>query len=165
MKQKTRYTDEQLQSSTILMYGSKSTYNYARKNKLMHLPSENTVRKRTGHFQCDPGYQEDILNLLKERATAMDPISRNCALIFDECDLKGVWSYNQRLRQNFPPCKKLLVVMVRGLVQGFKEIVYFKGDQMMTEDLLMELVEKIEETGIKTRIISCDMGNQQVLKI
>ena len=96
----------------------------------------------------------------------MDPIQRNCSLIFDECDLKGVWSYNQRLKQNFPPCKKLLVVMVRGLVgKAFKEIVYFKGDQMMTEALLMELVEKIEETGFKTRIISCDMGNQQVLKI
>ena len=54
--------------------------------------------------------------------------------------------------------------MVRGLVQPFKQIVYFQGDQMMTKNLLMELIGKIEETGIKTRIISCDMGNQKVLK-
>ena len=66
MKHKTRFTDEEVQSSTIMMYGSKSTYNYARKNKLMHLPSEKTVRKRTGHFLCAPGYQEDILNLLSK---------------------------------------------------------------------------------------------------
>ena len=79
-------------------------------------------------------------------------------------DLKSVWSYNKRLRETFPPCKKLLVVMVRGLVQPFKQIVYFQGDQMMTKNLLMELIGKIEETGVKTRIISCDMGNQKVLK-
>ena len=66
MKHKTRFTDEEVQSSTIMMYGSKSTYNYARKNKLMHLPSEKTVRKRTGHFLCAPGYQKDILNLLSK---------------------------------------------------------------------------------------------------
>ena len=33
---------------------------------------------------------------------------------------------------------------------------------MMNEDLLLEVVQKVEEIGIKPRSLSCDMGNQQV---
>lgn len=59
-----RYTNAEIQQACIMYYGGKSTYNYIRNQNLMKLPSKTTIAERTGHYQCQPGFQKDILKLL-----------------------------------------------------------------------------------------------------
>ena len=74
-------------------------------------------------------------------------------------------SYNVRLKIAMPPAKKMVVFMIRGLIKGFKQIVYYNFDTAITEDFLMEVIRKVEETGLYTRCVAMDMGNQQVRNI
>ena len=48
------------------------------------------------------------------------------------------------------------------IVKGFKQVVYYGFDQTMNEQLLMDILCEVEDTGLKVRAISCDMGNQKV---
>ena len=61
-----RYTNAEIQQACIMYYGGKSTYNYIRNQNLMKLPSKTTIAERTGHYQCQPGFQKDILKLLSK---------------------------------------------------------------------------------------------------
>ena len=50
----------------------------------------------------------------------------------------------------------------RGLIKGFKQVVYYSFDEVMNEELLMEIINKVEGTGLQVRAVGCDMGNQRV---
>jgi len=67
-----RYTNAEIQQACIMYYGGKSTYNYIRNQNLMKLPSKTTIAERTGHYQCQPGFQKDILKLLIFSWTAVE---------------------------------------------------------------------------------------------
>jgi len=49
-----------------MYYGGKSTYKFMRKNDIVKLPAEQTVRDRTKHFRAEPGFQDEILKLLSK---------------------------------------------------------------------------------------------------
>ena len=65
-KEKRRYTDEEIANATVMYYGGKSTYKFMRKNDIVKLPAEQTVRDRTKHFRAEPGFQDEILKLLSK---------------------------------------------------------------------------------------------------
>ena len=55
-----------------------------------------------------------------------------------------------------------LMASSRGLIKGFKQIVYYSFDEVMNEELLMDIIKKVEGTGLCVRAVGCDMGNQRV---
>ena len=95
----------------------------------------------------------------------MDIHSKNVSIMFDEMDIQNKYSYNARLKLSMPPAKKMVVFMIRGLILGYKQIVYYNFDTPITKDFLLEVIRRVEETGLYTRCVAMDMGNQQVCSI
>ena len=83
--------------------------------------------------------------------------------MFDEMQLNEVCEFSERLKKLFIQHKKVQVVQVRGLIQPWKQIVYYDFDTNMDMQLLNALIVQCEQSNVKVRVIVCDMGNTQLL--
>ena len=104
-----------------LNYRSKgrSMYNQIRKDKNIHLMGPTQLRNWLKKFKCEPGYQEDNL-FIAEQMMKNSKCSDFCiaGLTFDEMDLrKNRIEFDQRTETMYGPCKKVQMVMMRGLPQ------------------------------------------------
>ncbi len=81
-------------------------------------------------------------------------------------DLKKKFEYYQKKDCVFQAHKKVQVAMIRGLCHDWKQPIFFDFDQPMRENLLTEIILKIESTGIEVWAMTSDGGstNQSLLK-
>eukprot|EP00096_Caligus_rogercresseyi_P014157 TRINITY_DN6686_c0_g1_i1.p1 TRINITY_DN6686_c0_g1~~TRINITY_DN6686_c0_g1_i1.p1 ORF type:complete len:475 (-),score=75.10 TRINITY_DN6686_c0_g1_i1:104-1318(-) len=74
-------------------------------------------------------------------------------------ELKGkVETDSKKGGQTSGSCYKLLVVILRGLSQEWKQPIFFDLDISMTQELLFFVIEELEHQGFRIRGISTDMG-------
>ena len=59
--------------------------------------------------------------------------------------------------------KKVQDVLVQGLFNSFKQILYYDFDQIMNFALLSQLITLCENNHARLRAVICDMGNQKLL--
>ena len=112
--------------------------------------------------------------LLEQKLQTLPEPDRNVSVVFDEMDIQPKTMYSTRFLERLPKAKKAMVVMVRGLRAGFKEVVYYNFDTVMERDrgkgkavmdieLLTLLIEEIEKRGASVRSVTLDMGNRTLL--
>ena len=112
--------------------------------------------------------------LLEQKLQTLPDPDRNVSVVFDEMDIQPTTMYSTRFLERLPKAKKAMVVMVRGLRSGFKEVVYYNFDTVMERDrgkgkavmdieLLTLLIEEIEKRGASVRSVTLDMGNRTLL--
>ena len=67
-------------------------------------------------YDCAPGNNDELYELLKLRLDSFDEIDKNLSLSFDEMSVSSKASYNIHLRQTFPAnCGKVQVAQLRKL--------------------------------------------------
>ena len=57
--------------------------------------------------------------------------------------------------------KKVQVVLLRGLTDNWKQVIFYDLDRIMNIKLLNSLITMCEESNGNVRGIVCDMGNQR----
>lgn len=166
-QKRVRWAEEDIVQGLMLCSLSKKTYLYICKKKLFPVPALSTLQKWVSQVDISPGILTDVLKMLKKQIDSYsNPKLKLGVFCFDEMDFKKKYEYLQKKDQIFGPSKKIQVGMVRGLCGNWKQPVFFDFDCPMTENLLRDILLKIESTGIEVWAVVCDSSstNQAVLK-
>lgn len=89
----------------------------------------------------------------------MTKAERACVLSFDEMKVTEAWEFRRTEESVMSPHKYVQVVMVRGIIGCWKQIVYLNYDTKMTHDLLQKIILAVEESGYEVHATVCDMGS------
>ena len=85
------FTDEQLMECLTLYYQGPRAYRYLRKQFV--LPSPRSLRRRIECIQMKPGFQKQIMAVMKEKVVSADDHERLVALSFDEMQVRPRLTY------------------------------------------------------------------------
>ena len=158
-----QYSKDDISTGLVLHNISPKAYKYLRSNKLLLLPCRNTLNKWLENVKFSPGLQEDGLNLVQKRIEGMDAKESLACLVFDEMEVNRKIEYDSSLKQVLGPCKKVQVVVLRGLMTKWKETIYYQFDQNISLDVLNYLIVQCEKRSIKIKAAVCDLGNKTLL--
>ena len=114
-----RYSSRDKVEALVLHAINRKCYNQVRKFNQISLPSESTLKRWLGEFDCSPGYQEDAIRCLKImlNETKLKHYDM-AALTLDEIDIrKKRVEIDMKAQRVYGPFNKSMTVMVRGLVQ------------------------------------------------
>ena len=166
------YSEDEIKDATLLMYSSQKTYELLRSFGRGRYPSQRTVQRHIQNFQCYYGFNDEMFLLLGQKMKTLPETHRNLSLVFDEIDIQPTTNYSIKFKERIPKAKKALVVMVRGLLAPFKEVIYYnfdtilereRGKSSMDLQLLNQLIARVEEAGGSVRSVTMDMGNKTLL--
>lgn len=136
------------------------------------LPSSNVLRDKLRHSPFKSGIQENIFELLKNKLDSPEhDYERDCALHFREVEL-GTYSPEDindfgedltLLKPGEEPTHALIFMLVGAAIQ-WEQIVafYFIGPTIKDSQLeivLVKIIEKAEESGLKVHSVTSDMGS------
>ena len=168
-----RYSDEELMYSLTLYYQGARAYRQLRKRFI--LPSPRVLRNRMTHIQTLPGFQDTLLEVLKEQLEGAADQDKLVVLSFDEVHLRKKLTYVRWMdcvegNEDFGGLGKTprladsaLTFMVRGLTKRWKQPVgyFFSAGQAkaeVLEKLLEQMVRKVRQAGLVVAATVCDMG-------
>ncbi|CAB4057300.1 unnamed protein product [Lepeophtheirus salmonis] len=80
-------------------------------------------------------------------------------LCFDELQIKKIYDSDMKTQKISGSHSKVQVVMMRGLVEKWKQPIWFHFATTMTKKLLDDIIIKIESNGFEIRAIVCDLWN------
>jgi len=138
---------------------SLKAYETARTSWNLPLPAPSTLRAWVYRFQCAPGIQTDVIKILGEHATSFGRLACLCAMTFDEMSLDGRYVMDT-INDQISSHSKVQVVMVRGIVEDWKQPIYFDFDVAMTDDLLSDIIRHLESSQLRVVSITSDMGGE-----
>ena len=110
-------------------------------------------------FRTVPGVQHRILDILSRKFEQENSRERDASLAFDEMSIKKMFTYSRANKQVYEPASKVMVVIVRGILAPWKQLIYFDFDQPMSKSLLFHLIVKCENSNIRIRAVTSDQGN------
>ena len=173
-KNAVRYTDGDKELAMALYYQSPKCYKTLR--KLFRLPSKSTLLEWIQVIDVKPGISEFILNILAAKVKTMSDSEKNCSLLVDEVSLKPGYQYDIKndtidgfvdyghLGRKNRGANRALVFMIRGLKTGIKQTIgYYYTQNACPADtlktLLLHVIDKVEETGFRVRVVIGDVGS------
>ena len=166
------YSEADIKKGSLLMFISPKAYRFLRKVEPRRYPDPSTVRRHIQGFRCYYGMNDEMFFVLRQKFASVMKDDRNVMMVFDEIDIQWKELYSAHFKERVPAAKKVMVVMVRGLRSGFKEIIYYNFDTVMKKEtgksamdrqLLCMLIEQVERAGGFVRGITLDMGNKTLL--
>jgi hypothetical protein len=69
---------------------------------------------------------------------------------------------DKKYQQKIGPYKTCQTVMIRGLIGNWKQPLYYKFDQPMDKDILMEIISELYEASYSVVALVSDMGTGNV---
>ena len=155
ISQESHYSQEEIRRGTLLMYCSLKAYELMRSSSEERLPSPRTIRRHLQNFQCYYGVNDEMFFLLEQKLKTLPVMQRNVSVVFDEMSVQPTTNYSTRFKERLPKSRKALVIMVRGLLASFKEVIYYNFDTVLERDrgkgkanidleLLGEIIERVE---------------------
>lgn len=109
------------------------------------LPGVTTLQNWCSKVALTPGLINHILQIM----AASDDLTvaeKLCVLSFDEMKITKKHVYSQKFDETLKPANYVQVVVIRGLVSKWKQVIYFNYDCNMTKALLDEIVRKVCKT-------------------
>ncbi|KAF0302509.1 Transposable element P transposase [Amphibalanus amphitrite] len=88
----------------------------------------------------------------------MDPLEKNCAILFDEMAIDSRIVYDNSCDIVRGPHKQAQVVMVRSITSKWKQPIMLSFDTPVTPTILFDLVRALERLGYPVRAVVSDMG-------
>ena len=158
------YTDEEICRGLVIRSLGEKTFCYLRNLQIFPLPSQTTLKRWISGFKVTPGLNQQLFKLLETFLQTKEERSRYAAVAFDEMEVKQVIEYDKASKCVRGPHKKIQVVMIRGLIAKWKQVIYFSFDTPMRKDLLLDLIKKCEAAGAKVQGVVFDLGNHGFLK-
>lgn len=157
-QRKIHWAAEDIASAISLKSVSAKAYRYLR-NKLNYpLPHISTLRKWAQQFMCDTGVLCDVLALMKSKSKELTNFEKIAVLSFDEIKISNKISLDRKNEQVVGPHNYAQVVMARSLLGQWKQPIYYDFDKPMTEEILKDIIVRVEESGFKVVAIVSDMG-------
>lgn len=158
------YKKKDIVPALVIKSISRRCFDYLRSTKLIEMPVRQTLERWLQNYNCDPGLQKDSIRILEEMCKTLEDENRFSVLCFDEIQVKKKYEIDLRAQKVYGPVKKCQVATLRGLVQPWKQPVFYKFDTNMDKKLLMSLITEMEEKGFQVRATVFDMGNKTLLK-
>ena len=167
-----KFSEDEIKKGSLLMFSSLKTYNLLRTFGDGRYPCPRTLRRHIQSFRCRYGLNEEMFFVLHQKLATVPEADRNVSLVFDEMDIQPKTQYSSHFKERIPQSKKALVLMVRGLRSGFKEVVYYNFDTLMMRErgkaavdleFLEGIIHHVENAGGSVRAITLDMGNKTIL--
>jgi len=132
---------------------------------IKRLPHPRTILRHIEGYKCAPGLNQEFFELLRIRMEGFSEIEKNISISFDEIKVSDLASYNSHLDETFGPnMGKVQVVQIRGIIKGFRQIVYYNFNTNMNLELLKTIISRIEAVGGKVRNCAFDLGNKTIVK-
>ncbi|XP_071572048.1 uncharacterized protein [Temnothorax nylanderi] len=142
---------------------SPKAYRYLRLKLNFPLPSLSSLRRwALKTFDIREGFLADVFAVMKEKGKDLSPMEKITVLSFDEMGLSQEPFFDTKLEKLIGPCSKVQVIMCRGLFANWKQPIFYKFDQPMTKDILMECVVHLQEAGYEVVAAVSDLGNKGV---
>ena len=163
-KKRLHYDKKEICDAMVLRSISRKGFEFVRKNMCVPVPSKRFLDRWFKDFKTVPGMQHDMFSLVKSKFSESDHHDRQAVLVFDEMDLKEEYVFDGTTKKVFKPHKKAQVVLLRGLIRPWKQLVYFNYDKNMTKKLLDEIITESEKADVNVRGVVFDMGNHTFIK-
>jgi hypothetical protein len=158
-ERRVKWSEEDIVNGLMIRSVSKKCYQLIRRKNMLPLPCLSTLQSWVAKLDCSPGILNSVLAMLKEQMSSDDnPLTKLGVLVFDEMKLMRKYEYYKKNDCIFGASKKVQVAMIQGLCHDWKQPIFFHFDTPMTENLLKELLLRIEETGIEVWAVTCDGG-------
>ena len=169
-----RWKDSDKEFALSLYHASPKAYRILK--QLFLLPSISTLRRIMRKIKIYPGFNKTILKALETKVSSMPANSELCCVIVDEMALKEAVEYNQEKdyvegledfgvngRTKYV-ANHATVFMARGLIFPWKQTVGYalsSGPIKYSDlhSLLLECIEKLEESGLRVKVIITDQGS------
>jgi hypothetical protein len=142
---------------------SPKAYRYFQLKLNYPLPSLSSLRRwALKTFDIREGFLSDVLAVMREKGKTFTSFQKITVITFDEMAVSSEVQFDSKLEKLVGPCGKVQVIMARGLFEKWKQPIYYKFDQQMTKDILMEAVSRLYHAGYEVVATTCDMGNRGV---
>ena len=164
---------------------SSAAYHGMRSSGFVTLPSERTLRDYTNYIKSVPGYQQEVVDMMKKESKCeeLSDGKRYITILLDEMKVKEDIVYDkttgdvigfcnlgnindellryEHAEDSHPPvAKQILAIMVRGLFFKFDFPLAHFSTEGVTGDMLYPIVWEgiriIESTGLKVIAITAD---------
>ena len=153
-------------SAFSVRYLSKKAYTHMKYNMGIPLQGLSTLANLASKINIQPGVQNHFIENLGALGFSMDQLDKLTVLLFDEMKTKEVYEFDIKGDKVYSPKKQMLVVMARGLIGNWKQIVYIDFDQRFKSLKLNEIIGKLYLKKFLVVAVVCDCysGNRNVWK-
>ncbi|XP_075730966.1 transposable element P transposase isoform X2 [Rhipicephalus microplus] len=170
-----KYNKEWMLECILLRMRSPKLYDYIRRQNILVLPGNTTIRKYISSYMANFGFNENMLQTLKKKTATMDRFKCQGDIVIDEMKLSEHLSVNTAGKvngfvdlgtytpeeQKQLPCDHGLVVMFVPLIGSWSQIL---GTFATRTDIKGELLAKIvleatilaEKAGLFVNYDTCD---------
>ncbi|KAL4101118.1 hypothetical protein QTP88_021138 [Uroleucon formosanum] len=154
-------TDDISKAFTI-RYLSKRCYIYLR-NKLHYpLPHVSTLVKWASRLSFRQGILLDVIRIMKIAALNFNELDKICVIQFDEMKIQTAFEYDKKNDQLIGPYRQMQVIMVRGLFKNWKQPIYVDFDQIVTPEILYEVIFILHDNSYKVVACVSDCGGANI---
>lgn len=102
------------------------------------------LRKWAQKLSLDEGVLTSVLDITEAKGRTMTNVEKICHLVFDEVYISNLMAIDPNDEQVIGPLKTCQFVMARGLFSKWKQPVYYKYDQAITPEILLDINVTIE---------------------
>ena len=156
------YSEDEIARAVILRGQSSKTFRTARANSRLSMPCRSTQYNWLKHIPMKPGYQHHSIKMLKHMLENSSKEHFHFTVIgFDEVAISNRYAMEKKTQTIFGNKKKLQMVMARGLVQPWKEPIFYDFDLTMDLPKCKEIIVVMEEAGFKIKVVVFDLGNHR----
>lgn len=110
------------------------------------LPGQTTLQRWAQRVSVNPGIINHVVPIIKK--AALTTLQKLCVLSFDEVKLREEVDYLKMTDTVILPKRYAQVMMVRGLCDNWKQVIYYNFDTNMTKDILMSVINLLEKNGL-----------------
>lgn len=127
-------------------------YRYLKEKLHYPLPSESSIYRWLGEAEILPDKViQPVISILESLFSSAPAHIKQCGLAMDEVSIDSSLCYDPIQDRIFGKEKNATVFTVRGLLSGWKQVLYFTFDSNVTKDLLFSIINAIHNAGGELR--------------
>nr|XP_037280523.1 uncharacterized protein LOC119173843 [Rhipicephalus microplus] len=170
-----KFTQNWILECLLMKMKSPKLYKYMRSNKILVLPSEDTLRKYLSSYKTGFGFCTRVLSALKKKTRSMDAFKRHGGLLIDEMKLSEHLSVTSAAtieglvdlghftskKDKCEPCDHGMVIMFAPFTGKWTQVLAVfathgnvKGE--LLAKILVEAVLLAEDAGLFVDFVTCD---------
>lgn len=108
------------------------------------------------------GVLEDVLKIMKLNGDNMQNYEKMTVLMFGEVKVSSTMEYDVLKDEVIGPHNQLQVVMAQGIASQWKQPVYVGFDQKMTEEILYDIIKRLNDINFNTACVVSDCGGGNI---
>lgn len=159
------WDSESIARSITLHSLSGAAYRFMQKTNYP-LPSRTCIKRWASGIELNEGINHDVLYMMEMKGNQLEPHQKLVVISWDEVYLSPRIDICKKREQVIGPYKTAQVCMVRGLFMNYKQPIYYKFDQKLTSEILIEVITELWRIGYTVVSIVTDLGggNPQAFK-